>query len=511
MKTTEIPFPCRTDSYKTTHYLAYPDCSKMVAYGEFRKSYPGVEDERITFFGVRYIVEEVLNHQYTIEEVEAADKFFQTHNAGFTPYPFPKDLFLKFIAENDGYFPIKVEALQEGSVIYPHTPVYQITAEAPYAQLVTYLETLLTHIWYPTTVATLSRHVKTIIQRYFKMTVDEANFWKLDSRLHDFGYRGCTSEEQAVIGGVAHLLNFGGSDTVAAAYYAQYHLNGGKPVASSIPASEHSIMTAYTTEQDAVERMLELFGQNDSVNKLGIFATVGDSYDYKNFLDNIVPNVYEKFKGKFGLWVIRPDSGDPVECVLMGLRAAEKAFGVTVNSKGFKVLNGAAVIQGDGIDIHDVAKILEATAQAGFSVENVAFGMGGGLLQKMNRDTLSFATKLSHITYNTGETLDVMKRPKTDSNKFSLPGEMKVIPNDKGIYMVYPKEASVPGADGDVVWTGNVLDTVYDKGPVNVQWFTFDNIRTVINTQYAYLPTKADPISPEMKAKIAGLVKAEAK
>jgi len=30
-------------------------------------------------------------------------------------------------------------------------------------------------------------------------------------------------------------------------------------------------------------------------------------------------------------------------------------------------------------------------------VQSVAFGMGSGLLQKLNRDTLSFATKLSFI------------------------------------------------------------------------------------------------------------------
>jgi len=299
----------------------YPNAEKMVAYGEFRKPYPDMGDERIVFYGARYIVENVLNHKYTEEEVKAAAEFFKTHNAGFTPYPFPEKLFLKFIKENNGYFPIKVEMLPEGSVIHPHVPIYQITAEKEYAHLCTYLETLMTMIWYPTTVATLSRHARTLVEEFFDKTVDVENNWKIDSRLHDFGYRGCTSHEQAIIGGSAHLLNFGGSDTVAAAYYAQYHLNGGKPVATSIPATEHSVMTSYATEQDAVDRMMELFGQNPLVNQLGIFATVADSYNYKNFLKNIVPATFEKYKGKFGLWVLRPDSGNPVDCVLQALQA----------------------------------------------------------------------------------------------------------------------------------------------------------------------------------------------
>lgn len=495
----EIPFPVRTDSYKAGHYLMYPNAEKMVAYGELRKPYPDMDDDRIVFFGIRYIVENVLNHKWTVEEVEEADKFFATHNAGFTPYPFPKHLFLKFIQENDGYFPITVEALEEGSVIYPHTPIYQITAEAPYAHLCTYLETLLTMIWYPTTVATLSRHARNLIEKFFNETVDIENFWKLDSRLHDFGFRGCTSQEQAVIGGVAHLLNFGGSDTMSAGYYAQFHLNGGKPVASSIPATEHSVMTSYATEQQAVERMMEVFGQNSPVNQLGIFATVGDSYNYTNFLNKIVPAVYEKYNGKFSLWVIRPDSGNPVDCVIEALNAAEKTFGYTLNKKGFKVINGAAVIQGDGITITEIRRILEVAKMYSFSAENIAFGMGAGLLQKLNRDTLSMATKLCHITYNTGAKQDILKRPSDDKGKYSLPGIMKVIKED-AILKVYPEETSVKGHGT------NELKVVYDKKPLDIQWPTFDELKNKINNLFKNVPAHGDAVSTQMYHKIAELV-----
>jgi len=59
--------------------------------------------------------------------------------------------------------------------------------------------------------------------------------------------------------------------------------------------------------------------------------------------------------------------------------------------------------------------------------------MGGGLLQKLNRDTLSFATKLCHIVYEDGTTRDVMKHPKTDSDKISLPGVLDVVRNEQGV------------------------------------------------------------------------------
>lgn len=36
---------------------------------------------------------------------DQAESFYSTHNAGFQSFPFPKDAFLKFVKENDGYFP----------------------------------------------------------------------------------------------------------------------------------------------------------------------------------------------------------------------------------------------------------------------------------------------------------------------------------------------------------------------------------------------------------------------
>lgn len=79
---------------------------------EFGKS-KSILESILTF--PSYIVETYLNRQWTLEDVERADKFYNTHNAGNKPYPWPKDLFIKFIKENNGYFPIKVEALPDGT------------------------------------------------------------------------------------------------------------------------------------------------------------------------------------------------------------------------------------------------------------------------------------------------------------------------------------------------------------------------------------------------------------
>lgn len=493
-----IPVAIATDSYKAGHFAQYPGATKMVAYGEFRRE-PGWADyEKLVFYGIRYIVEEYLYRRWTQQDVDIAADFYRQHNAGNTQYPFPEELFRKFVRENDGYFPVKLQALPEGSVIYPHVPVYQITAEGEYAPLVTFLETLLTQVWYPSTVATLSRHTKQYITEAFEQSVDPDAWWKLNSRLHDFGFRGTTCLEQSVLGGLAHLLNFEGSDTMSACYVGQYQLNNKKPIAQSIPATEHSVMTSWVTEEEAVRNMIQRFGS-------GVMATVGDSYDWNRFLNVVVPKLAPEMKAKGGFWVVRPDSGDPVKCVVEALVALEKAFGVTVNSKGYKVIQGAGVIQGDGIDIGIVQDILDAVLGEGYSAENVAFGMGGGLLQKLNRDTMSFATKLSHITYQDGTKRDLMKTPATDSGKFSLPGELQVN-YCNGAPTVYP----VPAKWEEGRLEDNQLRTVYDKRPIGYIWDDFDTVRARVESQWKALPKFHDPISGQLKEKISAVKAAQA-
>lgn len=344
----------------------------MVAYGEFRQSFHNdTQDLRFVYYGMRYIIDNYVAVQWTEKDVEMASMFYSTHNAANKSYPFPKDLFLKFVRENNGYFPVTIESLPEGTVATPHTPVYQIYTSYGYSRLVTFLETILTHVWYPTTVATLSKRTKDLIQKSFDETVDAESHWAIDSRLHDFGFRGCTCVEQSIIGGCAHLINFSGSDTMSAAFYAQFYLNNGKPVATSIPATEHSVMTSWPTEKLAIENMIDKFGGPQSV-----YAIVMDSYDYQNALHKVLPAVKAKHLAKGGLMVLRPDSGDPVQCILDALHAGEKTFGTTLNKKGYKIVHAVSAIQGDGINYAVVKQILDAVKKAKFSAQNVAFGMG---------------------------------------------------------------------------------------------------------------------------------------
>ena len=173
-------------------------------------------------------------------------------------------------------------------------------------------------------------------------------------------------------------------------------------------------------------------------------ACVLDTHDYGRALERIIPAIAPAQAARGGHFVLRPDSGDPTVSVLAALEAAGRVYGATVNAKGFRVIKGASVIQGDGVTPTTLTAMLAAILAAGWSAENVAFGMGGGLLQKVNRDSLAFATKLFRVSHPPLEKdaatgrwravpgvpphpFDVMKSPVGEEGKLSLPGALAVV------------------------------------------------------------------------------------
>merc|ERR1719262_766843 len=95
------------------------------------------------------------------------------------------------------------------------------------------------------TVCTQSREQKKIISKYLAETgcVQDG----LPFKLHDFGFRGVSSVESAATGGAGHLVNFMGTDTMAALMCAHKYYACGC-AGFSIPASEHSTITSWTRE-----------------------------------------------------------------------------------------------------------------------------------------------------------------------------------------------------------------------------------------------------------------------
>jgi nicotinamide phosphoribosyltransferase len=289
-------------------------------------------------------------------------------------------------------------------------------------------------VWYPITVGTLSREIKKVLVSYLEKTTsynqDEIK-GIVSFMLHDFGFRGVSSVESSAIGGSAHIVNFLGTDTVSAILMAQEFYNTENPLAFSIPASEHSTITSWTEpfEVKAMENMLDSF-------PTGLVACVSDSFDIiRACRDYWGTSLRDKIINRDGRLVIRPDSGDPVQTLKQVFNILWDKFGGVINDKGFKVLDPhIRVIQGDGVNYESIIEILDMMVDEKFSTENIAFGMGGALLQKVDRDTQKFAFKCSSITID-GKDIDIRKNPieideygnRVSSFKKSKGGRLKLI------------------------------------------------------------------------------------
>lgn len=456
-------FILNTDSYKYSHFAQYPpETAGISAYIESRR---GGEYDDTLFFGLQMFLKEYLSQPVTRAHIDEAEELITAHGL-----PFNRAGWETLVERHGGYLPLMIEALPEGMIVPAGTPMVQVRNTDPdFFWLPTFLETsLLRAVWYPSTVATVSWHVRQMIAEALARTCDDPAP-VLPFRLHDFGARGATSQEQAGLGGVAHLVSFLGTDTVAGLVAARRYYH--EPMAGfSIPAAEHSTMTSWGEEREAAayENMIDQF---DGEGKL--VAVVSDSYDLFRAVQTIWGGqLKDKVKAMKGTLVVRPDSGDATRVPIDTIEMLGEIFGFSVNSKGYKVLAPCVrVIQGDGINPRTIRVLLEAMAERGWSAENLAFGMGAGLLQKVNRDTLRFAMKANARQDADGNWHGISKDPKTDPGKASKRYRQAVVMEDGAPVAVPLKDL------GD---RENLMRPVWENGELKVDW-TFAEIRDRAN------------------------------
>lgn len=443
-----------TDSYKVSHYKQYPkNTTTVYSYLESR----GGLFQEVVFFGLQYFLQTYLSTPITQEMIDEADEFYAAHFGG-------KELFNRagwehILNKHGGRLPVRIKAVAEGTVVPTSNVLMTIENTDPECfWLTNYLETLLSQVWYPSTVATNSREMKKLIVRALEKTGDPS---LISFKLHDFGFRGVSSVETAGLGGAAHLVNFMGTDTVAGLLVARRSYK--EPMAGySIPAAEHSTITSWGKENEveAFRNMIKQYGHGS------LYAVVSDSYDQIGACKNLWGKELKlEVLSANATLVVRPDSGIPHKIVVESLDALGEAFGYSINGKGYKVLNPKVrLIQGDGIDYEEVRKILDNMDRNGWSADNVAFGSGGGLLQKFNRDTQKFAFKCSMALIN-GREIEVYKQPITDSGKTSKKGRLSLLLENGKI--ITKKGDNRPG---------DLLETVYENGEIK-KTYTFAEVR----------------------------------
>jgi nicotinamide phosphoribosyltransferase len=465
-----------TDSYKLSHWPQYPKgMTKVYSYMESR---PGSKFPYVLFNQLQYYLMEYLEGSVvTMEDVDEANEFSKLH--------FGSDIFnyegWKYIVEKlDGRLPVEIKAVKEGTLVPVGNVLLTIENTDPNCYWLTnHLETLLMKLWHPITVATNSFTMKVAIDHFLEKTGSSKD--GLAFKMHDFGYRGVSSEESARIGGAAHLINFMGSDTVYAnKFINDYYGNGEMKMYSfSVPASEHSVATSYTEngEREYFKNMLDQY-------PTGIVSIVSDTYDIYNFVDSMTKEFKEEILARDGVVVFRPDSGNPVEVNMKLINILWKRFGGTYTSTGHKLLDPhIRLIQGDGIDLEMVVEILSTADASGWAADNWVFGSGGGLLQKFDRDTQRFAIKASYgEKIVDGELIkfSFAKNPKSDPTKKSKAGKLKLHPTgDFGFITFNSFELSNTEFNGYV----DSLETVFINGEI-VRKQTFDDVRSTADSYF---------------------------
>lgn len=475
----------KTDVYKMGHCEQYPD--KMQYVYSYLMARSGATIDKSVFFGLQYYLKRYLSLPITDANV---DEFMDTRQRilGSNSTDGSTERKMRQLVKL-GHLPLLIKAVPEGTIIPPRNVLLTITNTHPeFYWTVGFVESLLLKLWYSTTVASVSFQYRALVDRYFQDTVDPTSHFLKPFMVHDFGYRGDSSEESAEISGAAHLLSFTGSDTIPAfGFVKQYYrgsdtLDRGGSIMVSVPASEHSVMCAFgrDRELDAYKNMLKIY-------PAGLVSIVSDTYDIWNVLTNFAGILKDDILARDGKVVFRPDSGNP-EHIICGdpnadpkspagkgcIKLLDEMFGSTVNGRGYRVLhNNIGLIYGDGMYLQRYAAVLERLKSMGYASSNLVIGIGG-ILRNHGRDTMGFAIKATNVIVD-GVDHAILKDPITDPGKKSHTGYMRLERTGPTTYKTRDKLTPEEAEYG-------ILRPVFQDGRVLVDE-SLDSIRDRVETQ----------------------------
>jgi nicotinamide phosphoribosyltransferase len=452
-----------TDTYKVGHWMFMENgTSFSQVYLEARAG--ALYDETV-FFGLQYILEHEMMEPVTMEMVDQAEEFIEKHIG--TTAAFNRKGWEAVVNDHNGFIPIKVRAVKEGAVVPVNNALMTIETTDPRFNVswcASYFENIYMRSWYPITVATHSRE----FLKVFKNSLERTGSPELaNTKLVDFGSRGVSTKEEAMVGGAAHLTSGTSTDNMIGICMAEDYYGTASGMAGfSIPATEHTVTIGW-----GKLREFDFFANivRTVLPKTGICSVVCDTYDLVAAIE-MFGELREEIESN-GVIVIRPDSGVPVEMTELVVTKLDELFGSYVNDKGFKVLNDCVrIIQGDGVDLQAVKDILGNFESLGYSADNINFGSGGGLLRKLDRDTLRFAIKGSHIVVD-GDARDIQKVPITDPTKASKAGILTLVQDTE------TKEYRTINQHDTMKNTEVVaMDTVFQNGKI-LRKQTFDEVR----------------------------------
>lgn len=465
-----------TDSYKITHWPMYPKGTQEIySYMAGRSALANpTYGNGLVVFGVQAMLKEFFGGPFvTQEDIDEAEAYCAEHFGW--PNPFNRAGWEHIVKYHEGRLPLHIQSLDEGTYAPLDCPILTVVNTDEACGWVTnYVESLLMHLWSPISVATYSREFYKSIREGLVKSAPSLD--SLPFKLHDFGYRGVSSNETAWAAAAAHLVHFSGTDTIGALPWIREYY-GGYDIGKSIRATEHSVMCSWGEANE--ERAILAALQGAPHNPVSL---VGDSYDIDKFVSTVVNShaIRAELSRRDGSkpFIIRPDSGDPIttplrviETLLTGFKSECKTH------NGYRILpDYLRVIQGDGINLTTTQAIINNLLRNNISTECIAFGCGGSLLQKHNRDSLGFAIKCSS-TLRDGQYIDVIKRA---PSKNSLTGRFSVERDSDGKIAVKTLPRNMYGkvyiTEGHDANPAELLRTRYCWGELH-NLTTFDEIK----------------------------------
>lgn len=426
---TRIPVPLRADAYTIAGQAFAGEAAKSKSIYNFTNRYSPIEnfsdvaqDDRMILFGLTQYIRNQLTDPCTAMDVVNAKQFMKSAHSFGGALNFDWLLWQRVLMEFDGFFPIKIEALPEGSTFFPNEPVIQVTSLADgFGEIAAHIEAImLGMVSIATARATLTRHwyerIKEWVAKDYEYDDDEVVEIAARFMIHDFGMRSSSCAEESELLGLAHLLTFHGTDTFNAAYLA-CKLGAESPTGTSIDALAHRIVQGHESETEAFNKLEEVSG-----NKIGSY--VADCYNFENAVVNNLVKMAQTHGDR--TYVVRPDSGSPIANVLFICNKALDAGLVNFCNRIIGGKNGCEAsnlrfIQGDSVDpwlMHNTFKSLE---MHGFAPTKWGiFGVGGYLRNNSTRDSLSSAYKLCAKGQNNEPVCKIVSE---GSTKTSVPGD----------------------------------------------------------------------------------------
>lgn len=525
------------DVYKEFHGRAYhPDVTEVYSnYTSRNGSLSNVKgNKHVAFVGLQYFIKSYLQEEWSEFFMLPKSLAVKNHKRILSAMlGYPVDV--KYLEELHelGYIPLRIKALQEGTMVPYQVPCMTIVNTKPGFQWLTnMIETVLScENWPIQTSATTAIEYFKVFKEYAERTGFDLNLVKFQG--HDFSFRGMFGKQAAAMSGFGHLASgFVGTDTIPAVLFAEKYYNADvdkELVGCSVDATEHSVTCSWIMEGE-IEFFRYLMTEQSPT---GILSVVSDTWDFWKLVTEYLPELKDEILKRDGTIVIRPDSGDPVK-ILTGYNPIERnyksdyvniqtaskyahfaghdafkwgceyysskpngdytrlescevkglieclwdIFGGTVTDKGYKILDDhIGAIYGDAITLERQKSILERLRIKGFA-SKVVLGIGSYSYQYVTRDTHGSAVKATSIVKN-GERIAIYKDPKTDKKKKSAKGLLMVLKNCDGELILWD-DCLEESESMDNKYS--LLTTVYEDGKL-VRETTLETIRHIIYEQ----------------------------